>query len=289
MDLTSPTDRAQLEETIIADINAYCVSKFSNGHRDHLGASVLGDPCSRRLFYQFRWCKKEQFSGRMLRLFDVGNQAENRFVEYLRGIGFEVFERNPETQKQYQFKAINGHYAGSADGICKPPDRYGLDTSIVLLNEFKTNGTGAGFTNVGTKGVVSEKPKHYAQMCQFGPKFDLKYGLYLIENKNDSDLIVKIVELDWQYAQVLENKAKDIIEAKIPPRKISPNPAYYECKWCDKINICHFDAPVEINCRSCLHSSPVENGEWQCSLYNNIIPKDFIKKGCNSHKSINQQ
>jgi hypothetical protein len=32
---------------------------------------------------------------------------------------------------------------------------------------------------------------------------------------------------------------------------------------------------------------PVENGAWFCSRFNNIIPPDFIKKGCEFHVSVN--
>lgn len=287
INLSSITERNQLEEIIKSDINDFCQKEYASEHRDHLGASVLGEPCSRKLWYSFRWAKLEDFSGRMLRLFQVGHDAEPRFIKYLRGIGFEVWERDPNTGKQYRFEGVNGHYGGSCDGVCKPPARYNLDSDIVLLDEFKTNGTGAGFSNVEVKGVLTEKPKHYAQMCQFGPNLNLKWGLYIIENKNDSDLTVKIVELDWNYAAQLETKAKDIIEAQEPPRKISLNSASFRCKFCSFIEVCHYNADVEKNCRSCKNAKPVENAEWYCGHWKAIIPKAEIKKGCQEHVSVN--
>lgn len=285
--LSNPEDRANLEIRIKNEINDYCAHKHTERFRDHLGASVMGEACSRKLWYMFRWVKGSDLDGRIYRLFQVGHNAEPRFIEYLEGIGFKVWATNPDTGKQFRISAIEGHYGGSLDGICKAPDRYELDSKLVFLNEFKTNGTGKGFMDVDDKGLQNAKPKHYAQMCQYGKHFDLQYGLYLIENKNDSDIIVKIVPLDWTVGDQLEKRAKDIITSPTAPNRISENPAYFECKFCDYSVICWGNEKVEINCRSCKMAEPVEAGEWKCHRYQNIIPKDFIPKGCEYHVSVN--
>ncbi len=60
--------------------------------RDHLGGSMIGEKCERKLVYSFRWAKAPAFSGRMLRLFGRGHLEEFRFVSYLRRIGATVEE-----------------------------------------------------------------------------------------------------------------------------------------------------------------------------------------------------
>lgn len=60
--------------------------------RAHLGGSMIGKECERELMYSFRWAKKPDFSGRMLRLFNRGHKEEFRFVAFLRMIGFDVRE-----------------------------------------------------------------------------------------------------------------------------------------------------------------------------------------------------
>ena len=55
----------------------------------------------------------------------------------------------------------------------------------------------------------------------------------------------------------------------------------FDCKWCDKSDICHKGATVEKNCRSCRNAEPVEDAQWKCSFHGGIIPPDFIKLGCN--------
>ena len=124
-------------------------------------------------------------------------------------------------------------------------------------------------------------------MCGYAEKFRTKYGLYCAINKDNDEIYFEFLELDWNYAIQLENKAGDIITSKLPLPKISEQPSYFECKYCHFNAICHYNEPVEINCRSCKMAIPVEKGEWFCSRFNQIIPKDFLPKGCKEHVSIN--
>jgi hypothetical protein len=280
MNLSNPNERQTLAAQIKNEINEWCTHKYKSGHREHLGASIMGETCSRKIWYIFRWCKEQQIDGRLQRLFQVGHNAEPRFVEYLEGVGFKVYTRDASTNEQFRILGVCGHYGGSVDALASYNEE-------AFICEFKTNGTGVGFTNVEAQGLQKAKPVHWAQMCQYGYKLQIKYGLYLIENKNDSDITIQIVELDWKYGQQLENKAKDVIEAKYPPQRISEQPSYYECKWCQFRDICHYNEPVDNNCRSCKNAVPVENAQWQCIKFNCLIPKEEIGKQHECHKSIN--
>lgn len=323
LNLSTPSDREKLEELILEDINQYCTELYEHGHRNHIGASELGKPCWRMLWYKFRWVKAVAPSGQILRLFNVGHTAEPRFISYLRGVGFEVKEFEPsilhyhpesgsyfrkpefdpgdglvenvtglpyhETEaiaqgvkpNQFRISGAMGHYGGSLDGMCKAPSRYQLNEDLVFLNEFKTNNTGPAFAKLAKEGVQKAKPEHFAQMSQYGYKYGLKYGLYLIENKNDSDIVIKIVELDWNYGAQLEKKAEQIIFSKEPLPRISENPAAFECKYCDFVGICHNGEKVEKNCRSCRNAVPTIDASWTCSLHG-LIPSEFIKVGCDN-------
>lgn len=279
LDLSKQSDRETLEELIAEDINLFCETYYEQGHRNHLGASMLGEPCWRKLYYSFRWCKEEKFDGRMMRLFNVGHSAEPRFVAYLRGIGFEVREFD-EDGKQFRISGAMGHYGGSLDGMCKAPAKYQLSEDVILSLSFKTNNTGSGYEKVSKEALSKSKPMHWAQECQYGYKTGIRYCIYMIENKNDSDITFKVIELDWNYGAQLEKKAEQIIFSKEPPPRISENPAIFDCKYCHLTDICHKGETPEKNCRSCRNANPVENAEWFCSAHNSNIPSDFIRKGC---------
>jgi hypothetical protein len=322
LNLSLQSDREKLEQLLSEDVDTFCATYYEQGHRNHLGASELGEECWRKLWYGFRWVKQEVFDGRMMRLFNVGHSAEPRFVTYLRGIGFEVKEfepsilhyhpesgsyfRKPEfdpgdglvedvtglpyheaeavkqgiNPKQFRMSGVMGHYGGSLDGMCKAPIKYQLSEDIILSLSFKTNNTGSGYDKVSKEALSKSKPKHWAQECQYGYKTGIKYCIYMIENKNDSDITFKVIELDWNYGAQLEKKAASIITSKEPPPRISDNPAMFNCKFCHQVNICHNGATPEKNCRSCRNATPVENAEWHCAIASDNIPKDIIPIGC---------
>lgn len=272
-----------LARRIHTEIDQWCVAKYTDAHREHLGASIIGEDCARKIWYAFRWCKFEIFDGRMLRLFQRGHLEEQRVIEYLRGIGFTVWESDPTTGKQFRIVGANGHYGGSSDavGSLPYPELIGLN----LLLEFKTHNHGS-FAHVLKHKLIIGRPKHYAQMCSYGRVFGLHYGMYVAVGKNDDDLYIEIVPLDWGQADDLVRKAEDIIYSLIPPPKISMQPTHFECKYCPHIGPCHRNEPVDKNCRSCRHSRPAENGQWGCMVHNQIIPADFIPKGCDQYHSI---
>jgi hypothetical protein len=278
----SPTTRTAICEQLKNDIDAWCIKEFTDEHRNHLGASLIGKECAREVWYDFRWVHKEVFEARMLRLFNRGKMEEELFVKWLRAVGCQVWEVDPNTGEQFRIWGVSKHYGGSADSVGILP--YLPDLPILM--EFKTHNS-KSYLNLANKGLIIAKPQHYSQMCSYGKHYNFKYGLYVAVNKNDDDLYYELVELDWKRAHDLINKAQDIITSQIPPPRISNNPAYFTCKWCSKAAICHANAPVEINCRSCKCCVPIEDAKWKCTRYDAVIPEDHIKKGCQYHISIN--
>lgn len=88
-----------------------------DGFRPHLGASQIGKPCERALWYDFRWVTRSGFQGRILRLFETGQLEEARLVRNLRRIGATVLEVDPETGRQWRVEAHGGHFGGSLDAV----------------------------------------------------------------------------------------------------------------------------------------------------------------------------
>jgi hypothetical protein len=165
VNLDAPGVAKAVAKRILEEIDEYCVRTYDGGHRSHLGASLIGRECKRYLWYVFRWCLHEKTTGRQQRLFNRGHREEARFVEWLEGIGFQVWfeDRNspPDAEgnyPQYRISGVNGHFGGSLDGIAKLPERYGIDEPVLL--EFKTSGTGAGFNKSCEDGMPVAKPQH---------------------------------------------------------------------------------------------------------------------------------
>lgn len=291
LDLKSPGIAAQVSRQVLEDIDRYCATEYDDGHRNHLGASLIGHECKRYLWYIFRWCLKEDFSGRQQRLFNRGHREEARFIEWLEGIGAQVWFENRDngpkadgTYPQYRISGVMGHFGGSLDGIAILPERYGIPEPILV--EFKTNGTGAGFNKLTTSGMAVSKPSHFAQTSTYGFKYNFRFVLYMNINKNDDDLHVELVELNHKLGSQMEIKAEQIIMSPVAPPRLSDNITYRSCSYCAMKDICHKGAVVEVNCRSCKNARPVENAEWFCDVHNAVIPEHIIKIGCPSYKSI---
>lgn len=277
----APATRKAIAERIKSDVDAWSVKEYTGEHRSHLGASLIGLPCDRRIWMAFRWLKFEMFDGRMLRLFQTGHREEERFIEALRGIGCTVWEVDPETNKQFRIYGVKGHYGGSTDSVGILP----FFPDLPLLMEFKTHND-KSFVHLVNKGVVLAKPQHYAQMCAYGKHYKFKYALYCAKNKNDDDIHYEVVELNWDTGNDLEAKAEEIIRSPTPPRKLSDNPSYYDCRYCPFNGICHHNKPVEKNCRSCRMCEPVDNAEWYCHRWKAIVPAEHLNQGCDSHTPI---
>lgn len=294
LSLDAPGVAKKIAERILKEIDQYCVQTYDGGHRTHLGASLIGRSCKRYLWYVFRWCKHVQHDGRKQRLFNRGHREEARFIEWLEGIGFKVWFEDRDAQPdengnypQYRISDCNGHFGGSLDGIAQFPPGWGIDEPILL--EFKTNGTGQGFNKLVDNGMVIEKKDHFAQTSTYGFKYQFRFVLYLNINKNDDSLHIEVAKLDWNLGQQLIAKAGQIIGSQTPPPKLSENPTFQECRYCDMRDICHEGASVERNCRSCIHATPIENAQWHCAIHseaNGPIPKDVIPVGCDSYKAI---
>lgn len=280
----SPETIKEIEAELYKLTEEYSIETFPSEHRNHLGVSIIGEKCWRKLWYSFRWVKLEQFPPRIRRLFNRGHREEKEFIKLLLWMGFFIREIDEATNKQYKFNAVNGHYGGSSDSLALLPwFRENIHPKILI--EYKTHNN-KQFTYLKDKKLKIAQPKHFAQICGYGKEFKTRYGLYCAVNKDNDELYFEFIELDWQYAEQLEKKASDIIYSKFPPDRIASDPNYFECVYCSFRDICHNSAKIEQNCRSCQFSTPIENEQWQCNQHNTIIPKDQIGKKWPCHVAI---
>lgn len=276
--LDTVAGRDAIAEQIEKDVDLWCQQQYDEGPRSHLGASIIGHECERYIWFSFRWMYYEVFSGRMQRLFQRGHLEEYRIFQWLQGIGFKTTSVNVDG-KQIRILFAEGHGGGSTDGIGILPPRYGIASVTPILLEMKTQ-KDKKFSLLQGKGVQKEKPRHWIQMCIYGRELGLRYALYIAVNKENDDLDVELLELDWGLAEAEKRKAEAIIDSTFPPRRISNNPSTFICKWCPAVSVCHLGAPVWKNCRSCFNAKAVGNKQWFCERWNAIIPEDFLKDGC---------
>jgi hypothetical protein len=252
-------------------------------HRPHMGASLIGHECSRYIWNTWRWVLTPKFPGRILRLFGTGQREESRIIEELKGIGATVWETDPATGNQWRVSACNGHFGGSLDGVAK-----GLPeapkTPAVL--EFKTH-SAKSFTDLTKNKVEASKPQHYAQMQVYLGLMELTRALYIAVNKDTDEVYTEWVEFNREVFDQLLARAQSLIEMTQPPAKLSEDPAHWQCKYCNFYTHCHLGVAAEANCRTCVHSTPVENAAWRCEYHGNAVLSDQAQRdGCEVHLLI---
>lgn len=186
-------------------------------------------------------------------------------------------------QTQWRISDIDGHFGGSLDGIIRfvpeitqwlnlPQDEPGLV-------EFKTHGL-TSFTKLIAEGVAKAKPEHWAQMQIYMHKRGLKYAVYMAICKNTDRLHVEFVLPEFGAGEKFIEKAREVIYSKKPPNRLSTSPAWFECKFCDHRQKCHFNEALEKSCRTCVHAAPVSEGRWHCNQWSSLIPIEVEKEGC---------
>lgn len=252
-----------------------------DGLRAHLGASLIGEPCRRKLWYGFRWAKKNKFTGRLLRLFATGQLEEARFIDDLKSVGIEVHEFTPEGE-QFRVAHHGGHFGGSLDG-CALGIPEAPKTWHVL--EFKTHNE-KSFKKLCSDGLLKSKPLHYAQMQVYMGLTGMDRAFYLARNKDNDDLYQERIHFERSFFEMLLEKAREIIFSQYPLAKINESPAWFECRFCDYHEICHTKKLPEVNCRTCLHSTPKPDGSWICEKHKRVLSVEEQKAGCENHLFI---
>lgn len=266
--------------TSLAAINYALEESQEREHRKHLGASVIGGDCLRKIWYGFRWVKMQTFQGRMLRLFERGQLEEARFDKFLALIpGVTIWSIDPNTGKQYRISDCGGHFGGSTDGIgvglSEIPDGMYFDV------EYKTH-SDKYFRSIQTEGLCSAFAKHFAQMQVYMHGLGLSWGLYCAVNKNDDDLHLEVVQYQPTYAINIIDRAQQLINTQEAPKRCSgkQGAAFWKCKMCHLSGVCYSGEAPEKNCRTCSFSRPIEGGQWQCLMYQAPIPLEAQKVGC---------
>lgn len=281
---TEKTKRELLGAKLKLDIDNWSTEYFMDDHRWHLGASAIGGPCDRALWYTFRWATQDSRKGRMKRLHERGKEEEVKINRMLRGIGCTVHDLNPETGKQWVVSWHKGHYGGSMDGELWLPPSYNDDRKYI--GEYKTSATGAVFNNYSKKGVADHKPNYFIQHSTYGYGRNCMDGLFIAVNKNDDDLHIEPVKLSVERAEFGIRRAANIITTDYAPARISNKSSYFECVMCDHKAVCHGDESLDINCRSCVYAEPTDNAQWKCNYYGQDIPKEFVPNACPKYKAI---
>ena len=284
VDLTSLFDA---DKTLKACDDALVEQSKKEQPRPYLGASSIGEACSRKLWYRFRFLK-EVFDTATLKRFRDGHITENTIIEQIKlvpHIKLEGIGKN-----QIEIIDVDGHLKGHLDGEIE-----GLIEAPKTIHVFEAKAVGEKKFNelkkykleLGEKLALRKySPVYYAQIVLYMFKRHRDRAFHVFATPGARDWVSIRTEADNNFAKSLIEKARRIIYANDAPEGISRDPAFFDCRYCGMFKVCHEKELPPRQCRVCCHSSPVDDGKWHCSFHKKEISYEEQLKGCANHLFI---
>ena len=278
----------------LAAVDAAMELEQDNNPRPYLGASIMGDPCPRKLWYGFRWYARPTFFAKTLRAFEDGHRTEDLMAERLRLVlGSQLETHDPVTGKQFGFVACDGHVRGHCDGLIQGGLKEAPQTAHVwehkATNESKFKKLEKLIAQHGEKAALVEWDEIYHGQAQvYMMMFGMTRHYLTVTTPGGRDHISVRTELNKKFAESLMKRAQGIIASDKPPPRMNEDPTFYLCKWCDYQQHCHYDAAPDITCRSCSHSYAAESGKWYCDQKEEYLDRTAQEMACHDHDVISR-
>jgi hypothetical protein len=149
--------------------------------------------------------------------------------------------------------------------------------------EFKTHSK-KSFDALVKDGVEKSKPEHFVQMQVYMAGTGLDRALYLAVCKDDDRIHTERVKFDKDVADKAIRRGHYIALSDRMPEPISTDPSWYQCKFCDGHEFCHESKTTKhVNCRTCAMATPLSDSTWHCAKWDDVIPVDAQRTGCEGH------
>lgn len=225
--------------------------------RSYLGASLIGNPCARQIWYQYNGYEQEPFNAQTLMNFEDGHRTENLTAARLRLIpGIKLvthiledryyeggIQGNFQIKKQLGFSAMNGKFRGHYDGIIS-----GLLQAPKTKHIWECKASGDKKFNEFVK--CKEKYGEKETLKNWNENYYVQGQLYMHYEGIERHYLTVAGAGGRKYdscrtnyrgevAEKYIDRARKIIEAVSPPPKIREEKDYYICRWCNFKGICH--------------------------------------------------
>ncbi|MCC7462393.1 MAG: PD-(D/E)XK nuclease family protein [Gammaproteobacteria bacterium] len=213
---------------------ALTAQRAAQRRRDYLGASRIGEPCERRLAYEFEGVAVDEGcepDGRLLRVFDAGHVYETLSVAWLKLAGFDLrtHRRNGE---QFGFATAGGRIRGHIDGVILNGPNLGIHFPILWEHKSATT---RSWSRLRKHGLRNWRIVYWGQVQLYMAYMDLRHCLFTVVNKDTQELHHELLAFDAAAAQELSDKGVRVLRAveagALPPR-ITAEAGCHHCRFC---------------------------------------------------------
>lgn len=212
--------------------------------RRYLGMSAIGDACSRKLWYGLNTDNREVFSPQTLRRFSDGHRSEDLMADRLRMVrGITLLTVDPDTGRQFEVSDYESCFAGHLDGkiigLLQAPRTWHVweaktvnEKSFAQFKTFKMK--------LGEKQTLAEwNPVYHAQATCYLGYTGLTRHYLTVGTPGVRDWDSVRTEFDPVAFEAIKDKAKRILNARVPLARVSNNPDWWQCGWCHHKSVCH--------------------------------------------------
>lgn len=209
--------------------------------RNYVGASSVGKPCARAIWYDFNGYPKPPHEVDTLWRFADGHRTEALVIERLRMVkGLQVWDTKPDGT-QFGFSALEGKFKGHIDGVIlgllqAPKTPHVLEVKCTSkLKEFQK-----AKQAYGEKRALQKWNEVYFGQAQLYMHY-LKLGRHYTVVASEGGREVDSCRTEYQpeVAEQLIDKADKIISSKTEPMRVSDKPDFFVCKMCEFRKVCH--------------------------------------------------
>lgn len=224
-------------------VRAAYMDAYRNEKRDYLGASLIGHPCSRAIWYQINHFPAIPSKPEWLWAAEDGHRIEEVIIERLKLVhGVEVWDKD-DAGKQFGWSLLNGKYKGNLDGVVRgllqaPKALHVLE--IKCCNHKKYSEFQKAKVDVGEKRALKLwNPQYWAQAQanMHGMKMNRHYTIVALAGGRDVDSCR--TEYEPESAEMLVDKAEKILVSNVPTARISEYKDFYACRMCKHREVCH--------------------------------------------------
>lgn len=196
--------------------------------RDYIGASIIGHPCYRKLWFTINNKKQDVLTPRSQRILDMGKALEGLIIKWLNDVGI-LTKQSSVAVVDTSLPYFKGHY----DSLIV--DKKGLPKYILEIKTAKDS----SFSQFKSHGLKRWDETYYAQIQSYMGMSGIHSAIIVVLNKDNSEILDEEVTFDESYYLGLREKAKLIKEAKIAPPRVNGSPLYYLCRMCPFSEGCH--------------------------------------------------
>lgn len=233
-DFNTGTTKRELFSKAVTDLIDAALVTPDEPSRSYLGASQIGDECSRRTFYEVTGTNGAPHDGKTKRIFERGNVYETLAAAWLKKAGFMLRTESLVPRRQMGFAVASGRFKGHIDGVVEEgPKLDGLEYPCIWENKAVGD---KGFKSVAKDGVAKAYPRYADQIALYQLYMDNQAAaLATFVNANTMEIHAEAVAFDPTRAQQASDKAVDLlraIDANDPPARATGSADQFPCPWC---------------------------------------------------------